>query len=314
MSLVEKALRKMHSAQTAAVSDRPLPAQRAPDHLSADSARAAQTADAAVVHVSPAPVPLEDWRTDKVVTVSPNILRARGLMPYPEHERRMMAEYRQIKRPLVAIAKGRSGPGPVNARVIMVASALPGEGKTFTSINLALSIALEKDTSVLLIDGDLAKAQVSRAFDLEEEPGLMDLLVDESRSSASVILPTNVKGLSLLPAGRNSMTATELLGSRRMEQVIAELLSRDPNRIVLFDSPPLLLTTESRALAGIAGQIVVVVRAEQTTHKAAQDAIACLGEGKRVGLILNHCEMGANPFYYGYGEYGPQAEAGIDRS
>jgi Mrp family chromosome partitioning ATPase len=154
---------------------------------------------------------------------------------------------------------------------------------------------------------------VSRAFELEAEPGLTDLLVDESRGSASVILPTTIKGLSLLPAGRDLATATELLGSTRMEQVIDELLRADPTRIVLFDSPPLLLTTESRALIGIAGQIVVVVRAEQTTHKVAQDAVACIGDGKRVGLVLNHCEVGSNPFYYGYGEYGAPAQSGTDR-
>jgi exopolysaccharide/PEP-CTERM locus tyrosine autokinase len=298
----------MYTAQTA-VSERGNAAatqRAAKDSLEND--RSPQAASSA-----PASQLVAGHRTDKVVVVSPSALRARGLHPYPEHERRMAAEYRQIKRPLMAIAKGRAAPTPANARVIMIASALPGEGKSFTSINLALSIALEKDTSVLLLDGDFAKAQVSRAFELETEPGLMDLLVDESRGSASAILPTTVKGLSLLPAGRDLATATELLGSTRMEQLIDDLLRSDPARIVLFDSPPLLLTTESRALSGIAGQIVVVVRAEQTTHKTVQDALACIGDGKRVGLVLNHCEAGSNPFYYGYGEYGAPAQSGTDR-
>ena len=308
MSLVEKALRKMHSAQTAVAERGNAATVQRVAEFSPEADRPVHAASSA-----PASQVVSGHRTDKIVAVSASALRTRGLHAYPEHERRMTAEYRQIKRPLVAIAKGRSAPTPTNARVIMIASALPGEGKSFTSINLALSIALEKDTSVLLVDGDFAKAQVTRAFQLEEEPGLMDLLVDETRSSESVILPTNVKGLSLLPAGRDSATATELLGSDRMEQVIQELLNADPTRIVLFDSPPLLLTTESRALIGVAGQVVVVVRAEQTTHKAIQDALACIGEGKRVGLVLNHCEPGNNPFYYGYGEYGAPAHPGSDR-
>jgi protein-tyrosine kinase len=304
VSLVEKALRKMQSAQ-AAVSERagtPPPASRASEGIPE-------------VTVTPAgAIPLTSLpghRSDKIVTVNPAALRNRGLLPHPEHERRLTAEYRQIKRPLMAAAKGRGVAAIPNGRVIMIASALPGEGKTFTSINLALSMALEKDTSVLLVDGDLPKSGVTRAFELQGEPGLMDILFDESKDSSSVILPTSLRGLSILPAGRDSTTATEHLASSRMESVVAELLSRDPARIVLFDSPPLLLTTESRALTSMAGQILVVVRAEATTHKAVLDALACIAEGKSVGLVLNQCEAGGDQFYYGYGEYGQSsADAG----
>jgi receptor protein-tyrosine kinase len=309
----------MHSAQPA-VPERVVAAgQRVIDGSPEIIVKASEDAPA----IQPLRAPALVHRTDRVVAVSPSALRARGLYPFAEQERRMTAEYRQIKRPLMSVAKGKEPePAPVNARIVMIASALPGEGKSFTSINLAFSMALEKDTSVLLVDGDFAKSQVSRAFELQEEPGLMDLLVDESRESASVILPTDVGGLSLLPSGRHDLattTATELLGSKRMEKVITELLSADPTRIVLFDSPPLLLTTESRALIAIAGQIVLVVRAEQTTHKAVEDALECIGEGKRVGMVLNHCETANNPFYYGYGygyaygEYGSPTDVGKDR-
>ena len=119
-----------------------------------------------------------------------------------------------------------------------------------------------------------------------------------------------MRGLSILPAGRRADTATELIASARMERVIASILSRDPSRIVVFDSPPLLLTTESRALAGVAGQIVVVVRAESTVHKAVVDALRYLGDGKPVGLVLNQCRSNPTHGYYGYGEYGESAESG----
>jgi exopolysaccharide/PEP-CTERM locus tyrosine autokinase len=247
-------------------------------------------------------------RNDKVVTVSSAGLRAQGLFPHPEQERRLTAEYRQIKRPIMAAVRGREA--VPNGRIMVIASALPGEGKSFTSINLAMSLALEKDTSVLLVDGDLAKSQVSRAFGVQAEPGLMDLLLDPSMDSAAAIIPTSVSGLSILPAGSECSTATELLTSARMEEVVAELLSRDPTRIVLFDSPPLLLTTESRALITVAGQVVIVVRAEQTTRAAVLEALGTVGSTKKVGLVLNHCEMGADQFYYGYGEYG--APAAVD--
>jgi protein-tyrosine kinase len=303
VSLVEKALRKMQSGP-APVAELPATPRR-PSEAAPELGR---TPPPSTPSAAPTAPPVEQHRADKVVTINHAALRASGLLPYPEYERRIAAEYRQIKRPLMAAARGKNGSAP-NSRLIMVASALPGEGKTFTSINLALSMALEKDTSVLLVDGDIAKSHVSRTFGVQEEPGLMDLLLAESQDTASCILSTSVRGFSLLPAGRESATATESLASSRMETIVAELLARDPNRIVLFDSPPLLLTTESRALISIAGQIVLVVRAEETTHKAVLDALACVGEGKSVGLVLNQCETSATQFYYGYGEYGRSPDA-----
>jgi receptor protein-tyrosine kinase len=308
VSLVEKALRKMQSAQ-AAVSERANnPAQRVPD-----VAQEVAIAASAAVPLAAQRVSAPSHRSDKVVSVNTAALRNRGFLPHPEHERRLTAEYRQIKRPLMAAAKAGGAAAVANGRVIMIASALPGEGKSFTSVNLALSMALEKDTSVLLVDGDLAKAEVTRAFDLHGEPGLTDLLLDEQRDSASVILPTSVPGFSILPAGRETTTATEHLASSRMESVVAELLSLDPTRIVLFDSPPLLLTTESRTLTSLAGQVVVVVRAEETTHNAVLDALACISDGRSVGLVLNHCKASADQFYYGYGEYGQPSAADAAR-
>jgi protein-tyrosine kinase len=308
VSLVEKALRKMLSAAPAAAEPGGAPARRASSEPPSERARAAT-----VIPSQSAP-PHASQRSDCVVKIDHNALRGFGLLPALDRERRLMAEYRQIKRPLMAAIRGKGTPPIANGRIIMIASALSGEGKTFTSVNLAMSMALEKDTSVLLVDGDLAKADVSRTLGVKAEPGLMDLLLDESLDTAAVVLPTSVHGLSILPAGDDSTTATEHLGSARMERIIAELLSRDPNRIVLFDSPPLLLTSESRALTSIAGQVVVVVRAEETTHKAVLDALACIGDGKPVGLILNQCESGSAEFYYGYGEYGQSgSEAGSDR-
>jgi protein-tyrosine kinase len=299
LSLVEKVLRKMQSAQ--AVSELATPSARRTIDATTEEARG---------HGAPAPaVPVREQvlpaaRTDKVITVDHKALRDAGLRPAEAEERRRMAEYRQIKRPLIAAAKGKGMEPLPNGRVIMVASALPAEGKTFTSINLSLSMALENDTTVLLADGDFAKSHLSRVFGVEHEPGLMEVLADEGRDVASVIIPTSVRGLSFLPAGNNSATATELLASGRMERVIADLLSRDPNRIVLFDSPPLLLTTESRALTSVVGQIVVVVRAEETAHNAVLDALRHISGDKSIGLVLNQCVAAPAHSYYGYGEYG----------
>ncbi|MDB6091111.1 MAG: hypothetical protein JWN85_3895 [Gammaproteobacteria bacterium] len=306
MSLVEKALRKMQGAPQAAVSELGVAgARRSVDPLlEASRAATAPTAESA-------PLPA-GHRNDKVVAINHTALRTARLLPPEDQERRTAAEYRQIKRPLLAAAFGRGVPAVSSGRAIMIASALPGEGKTFTSINLALSIALEKDTTVLLVDGDVAKSHLSRTFGINDEPGLMDLLQDESPDAASAILPTTMRGLSILPAGQNTATATELLASTRMERLVADLL-RVPGRILVFDSPPLLLTTESRALTSVVGQVVVVVRAEETSHKAVLDALMCMGEGRSVGLILNQCQSSPSQAYYGYGEYGQSSDAGSDR-
>jgi len=248
-------------------------------------------------------------RSDKIVNINYQSLRSLGLLPSQDEERRFSAQYRQIKRPLLAAAKGRGMPALPNGRAIMIASALPNEGKTFTSLNLCLSMALEKDTSVLLVDGDIAKSHLSRILGIEGEPGLMDLLLHDDRDIGSVVLPTTVRGLSLLPSGCDSTTATEHLASVRMERIVAELLASDPTRIVVFDSPPLLLTTESRALAAVVGQAVLVVRAEETTHKAVFDALAAIGENTSVGLVLNQCKGDRSQLYYGYSEYGQPSDA-----
>jgi receptor protein-tyrosine kinase len=186
----------------------------------------------------------------------------------------------------------------------MVASALPGEGKSFTSVNLAFNMALEKDTSVLLVDADLPKPQISNVFGVGREPGLVDALLDDTLDVESLVIPTSVRGLSVLSAGCPDANATELLASDRMQRLVTSLVTADPRRIVLCDSPPLLLTTESRVLASAVGQIVIVVRAESTTHQAVVDALACIPEGKSVGLVLNQCRTAPAHEYYGYGEYG----------
>jgi protein-tyrosine kinase len=253
-----------------------------------------------------------------IVEIDLTALRVAGLLPPPHQERQIGKQYRQIKRPLLANARGRGSTRLRNAHVIMMASALQGEGKTFTCINLAFSLALEKDVKIVLIDGDAPKPHISRLFGIDKEPGLLDLLRDSSLSAESLILPTNVPSLYVLPVGhRSSDTATELLSSARMQELVASISAADPQRILLFDSPPLLLTTESRALAEVAGQIAMVVRAGGTSHQAVMDGISQLGADKSVGFILNQSKGDTSGHYYGYGDYGygaADASEGRNRS
>jgi exopolysaccharide/PEP-CTERM locus tyrosine autokinase len=237
-------------------------------------------------------------------------LRQAGLMPEPEKDRQFAEHYRQIKRPLLARAASEYEPGRANQRVIMVASALPGDGKSFTSFNLAMSMARERDQSVLLIDGDVANPVLSGALGVSNWHGLMEALQDGSLDAADLILPTSVRGLSLLPAGKPDEGATELLASRRMVEIVATLLGSDPKRIILIDSPPLLISTEARALLAVVGQVVLVVRSAVTPRQAMLDALALVGAEKCTGLVLNDSNARSSAGSYGYGDYGYYADAG----
>jgi protein-tyrosine kinase len=304
MSLVERALKKIQESRAHGPHPAPVQAGNPAHTIPLQPARAtAQPSPAPQApRVSAVPV-LEPVRPVRTLHIDRDGLRQAELLPPVSQERQLAGEYRQIKRPLIANALGRGVPKIPNGHRIMIASAMPGDGKTFTSINLSLSFAMEKDVSVVLVDADVAKAHLSRILGVENDLGLMDLLHDEQLDPESVILPTNVPGLSILPAGKNVEAATELLSSARMEHVAAQIGARDPKRIVLFDSAPLLITSEAMALVSAVGQIVMVVRAGVTPQSAVLDAIELLGEGKSIGLVLNQTDEQVRPGYY-YQYYG----------
>jgi protein-tyrosine kinase len=301
MSLVERALKKLQESRGLPAT----PAQQstAPATVLSDAAAVAHEV-VALEHRAQAATPPRSEPPHKVVNIDKDALRSMELLPPPEAERWMASQFQRIKRPLVAAALGKSANPVHNGHLIMLVSALPGEGKTFTSLNLALSTALERDVNVLLVDADIPKPHVTRIFGLQGERGLLDLLADGDLHPESVILRTSVPGLSLLPAGRRLDNATELLASERMEQVAMQLGANGSKRIVIFDSSPLLLSTESRALIPVMGQVVLVVRAEITLQKAVMEALDIIGDAKPVSLILNQSHEPVSGAYYGYGSYG----------
>jgi len=228
-------------------------------------------------------------------------LRDAGLIAPEYHEHLLANQYRDIKRPIIAHAFGKRATKIEDGNLIMVSSALAGEGKTFSSINLALSMAHERDHSVLLVDADVAKPHTSEMFGASDELGLLDVLENPDIPIQSLILPTDVDNLSILPAGRPRPHATELLASVAMEDVCATLARLSEGHITIFDSPPLLQTSEAKVLASLAGQIILVVRAEQTSHDAVLAALAALDEGKAVNLVLNQVRARFSEYQYGYG-------------
>jgi protein-tyrosine kinase len=237
----------------------------------------------------------------KKMTLDMGELRRRGYLPEESKDRQFSEHYRRIKRPLIDKAIASAIPG--EPRVIMVTSALPGDGKTFTSLNLALSMALERDVSVVLVDCDVVKRHISQIVGLKNEPGLLDSLMDESVDVESLVVQTDHRGLAVLPAGTRTETTSELLSSNRMRQIMRNLCLRDPRRILLLDSPPLLITNEGQALVNMADQVVLVVRSGHTPRYALQEACALFDEKRAGGIILNDVASAGGSGYYSYGSY-----------
>ena len=235
-------------------------------------------------------------------------LRADGYLPDPRQERRFADWCHRVKRPIIerALAPG----GADEARMILLTSALPGDGKTFIALNLALSMARERDVSLLLVDGDLPRARISQLLNLQHEAGLLNALRDDRMDVESLVLDTGVAGLEVLAAGQTPEGATELLASVRMREIAQRLVSRNPRRLILFDAPPVLVSTEARALLAIPGQIVLVARAGQTPQQAVVDALTHIDRTKLRGLVVNDAHVGEDRGYYGYDyDYAPSPSA-----
>lgn len=288
-SLVERSVEKLHDDQP--TSDR------------GDIAAGAHPADsdAARRQTNEPPRPVSR-PTNRRVTIDTRRLRARGLI-LPNGDRTRLAEdFRIVKRPLIQRALGQGGDAAANGNLIMVTSAWPLEGKTFTAINLAISISSERDVKVLLVDADLIAPSVSSILGIAAKTGLVNLLEDESLDLCNVLLRTDVQNLSLLPAGRQPPSGSELLASKRMEAILADLAQRYPDRLIILDSAPLLASSEPSTLAPYMGQIVFVVEAYRTTETAVRAGLDLINSCDNIVFVLNKAGtlMGAEQFGSSY--------------
>lgn len=244
------------------------------------------------------------------VALDQDKLAREGVTLFGKEGGRVADEFRRLKRPLLSnIFTADQGATLERRNLVLISSALSGEGKTFTALNLAVSIALERDRTVVLVDADVAKPHISRLLGIEDKPGLLDLLKDQTLEVSEVLLQTDMNSLKVIPAGQPDRYATELLASQRMVTIATELADRYPDRIILFDSPPLLQTAEAQVLAGQMGQILIVVHAGQTPKKAVGAALELLGDTP-ARLILNKSRMSRHDDYYHsyHQDYGDAAE------
>ena len=209
-------------------------------------------------------------------------------------------EFRVLKRPILQNAYARSAARIRNGNLVLVTSSLAGEGKTFTAVNLAMSMAMEYDNTVLLVDGDVAHPSLPELLGTPPSPGLLDLLTRDDLDIGDALLQTNIDKLTVLPAGSRHRRATELLASEKMAILLRELASRYPDRIIIFDSPPLLATTEARVMSTHMGQIVFVVAADATAQHTVRQALATIESCDVVMMMLNKAARTDVGAYYRY--------------
>ncbi|GAB4139614.1 MAG: XrtA-associated tyrosine autokinase [Sphingomonadales bacterium] len=215
-------------------------------------------------------------------------------------------EFRLIKRSLLLNAFGKGMTAIPNGNLILVTSSQPNEGKTFCAINLALSIASERDYTVLLVDADFAKPEVLSTLGLEGGKGLVDLITDPGLDMADCLIRTNIPNFAVLPAGRQHHLTTELLASDRMGKIVEEIAARYRDRVIIFDSPPVLASSAPAVLALHVGQVAYVVEADKTRGPQLEEGLALLNGCQHISLMLNKTQFSGSSrkfgAYYAYGQ------------
>ena len=295
MDLIERAAQKMKKAGGSLV-------ERAAEKM-AQSQSAAALAPETKAAVS-APEAREN-RRGRRVNINFEAMKADNHLTPDSEPTTMAEEFRLVKRSLLlnAFAKGE---GAIrNGNLILVTSTQPGEGKTFCAVNLAMSIASERDVTVLLVDADTHKPEVLKTLGVEGGRGLVDVVADQNLDLSDCLLRTNIENLVLLPAGRQHNLTTELLASERMGVIVEEIAKRYPDRVVIFDSPPALATSVASVLALHVGQILFVVEAERTREPQLKEALSLVSSCQHINLLLNKSRFSAGEkkfgTYYGYG-------------
>jgi len=283
MSTIEKALAKQKSGVTPESQDESVPA--AEGTVQDDTAKASPAYSAHTLEI------------DK------NSLEERGYLIDSGSRKSIKDEFRQIKRKLLNNAFGAASKTLTNSNLIMVSSSKPNEGKTFVSINLALSIALEQDKTVLLVDADVLRPSINRELGVGNTAGLIEYLLGEEESISEIIYNTNIDKLKVIPAGEPHHLSNELLASDKMQALTTELAARYPDRVVIFDCPPLIGVTETLVLANLMGQALLVVEESKTPIADIQQATEHLNDDIALGLVVNKAIKSHKDMYgyYGYG-------------
>lgn len=310
MSTIERAMRRLNGEPEpqAAVDPTAVPA---PEEAPAAAATTVPAAPAAAAAQTPAASATPPTRGERAaLALDFDRLQRMGFITPAQSASRLTEEFQQVKRRLIANTVPGALASSRPANLIMVTSSVPGEGKTYSTMNLAMSVAMEIDRTVLAVDSDILKSDLSRLLGAYNRPGLYDVLAHADLDIAEVMLRTNVPTLSVIPAGTVREGITERLASAAMMQLVVELAARYADRIIIFDAPPVLSMSGAAALASLMGQVVLVVEAYKTTQEILKRTLSALDHVEITGLLLNKIRHQAAGGSYGYGGYGSYAGYG----
>ncbi len=286
MSIIEKAQKKFEAAMSMKP-ERVEPAQDVPEISTSTYETSGE-----IIHDRPGPgldresVPTQT-RQSRMITLDMPKLKKSGYLTPGTINIVLAEQYRRIKMPILSNAFQEKGAHLTNRNLVMVTSAVPKEGKSFTSLNLALSIATEFNQTALFIDADIARHTNSSFLGLAGEPGLSDLLMSDNNNVGDYLLKTDIPNLTLLPAGQYHEKGHEMWASNKMRNLLVELSTRYPDRVVIFDAPPVLLDSSAQILARQVGQVLFVIEAEKTHKQMVMEALESIAESQYIGLVLN---------------------------
>jgi len=303
MSIVERALKK---AQEQGKREAPIKAGAA-DEQAGPAGDDLQALGPGVPTEPPAPddlLGLTSRDLKQIVHIDEAALCEMGRLPPASLAQRTEDEMRRIKWPLLNSIAGRDSGLVVRNNVVLVTSAVPGEGKTFTALNLALSIVKDRAMRVVLVDADVARPGLTPALGMQGARGLNDVLDDPALGIEAATYRTTVDGLFFVPAGRWNEHSPEFFAGERMSQVLADLVRRVSVGVIIFDSPPLLATNEAQAITRLVGQVLMVVSADTTEQRAVTEALSLIDPSTPVSAVLNRVEPSFTNRYYGYYYYG----------
>jgi len=296
MSLIEKAASKLKKTESLV--------ERAAKELKDVSAK--EMPKKPVLKVKQSAEVSKDLGKRPKVELDFDVLRQSNILTSDDLENSVTTEeFRIIKRSLLLKAFSKGDAAIKNGNIILVTSTQPDEGKTFCAVSLALSMAQERDLTVLLVDADVAKPDVLKTLGVKGDKGLMDVIENKDMDLRQCLLRTNIPNLSILPAGKKHKLTTELLASERMGEIIDEIARRYHDRVIVIDAPPVLASSAASVLALHVGQILYIVEAERTREEELSGAFKMIDKCKHINLLLNKARFTAGNkrfgSYYGYG-------------
>lgn len=236
-------------------------------------------------------------KKSRVIELDLDSLGKLGYLTPNTDNKLLFEQYRRIKLPILKTAFENEDITK-NKNIVMVTSSVTGEGKSFTSLNLAMSVAYEYNHTVLLIDADISKQMSSKVMGVKGANGLIEYLTDREKYLENLILKTNIPKLNLIPSGSYSELVTELYSSNKMTDLVDELSTRYQDRLIIIDTPPVLEDSSAKVLTNLANQIVYIVEAEKTPRHIVEQGLRILGQDKPIGIVLNKSNARHNPSYY----------------